>query len=126
MKVIKQCRYEEDCIAQLCPLDETIDDHIWYADEDICRSGQYKHLSWVRRQKSMRKKGATVDNGFFTKKMLECMHAASKKTKGINPDILREGKITPEAWISNHTKQKDHAVSLRHTTPLPEQGSLLQ
>ena len=28
----------------------------------------------------------------------------TKTTKGINPDIIRVGKITPEVWIRNHTK----------------------
>jgi hypothetical protein len=87
-------------------MDESINDHSWYPDEDVCKSGQYRHLPWIRRQKSMRKKGATVDNGFFTKKMLECLGRVTKTTKGINPDILRVGKITPEVWIRNHTKRK--------------------
>ena len=51
----KECRYGEDCIAQLCPMGDSIDDHSWYPDEDVCKNGQYRHLSWIKRQKSMRK-----------------------------------------------------------------------
>ncbi len=86
IKDISECKHFESCDANLCPLDEDLDACVWYPDENACRSTRFAKLQWIRIQKRLKKYGAKVDNGYFTRKMLEKMYAVSAHTKGINPD----------------------------------------
>lgn len=103
--VIESCKFFEHCEAQLCPLDELIGDKVWYADEDVCCSGKFKHLDWIKRQKSLRRHKGTAEQGLFTKTMLEQLGRITTKTKGINPDK----KKTAETWVEQITKRKAKA-----------------
>ena len=86
MKNINECKHFDTCDATLCPLNEDLDSCVWYPNEQVCRATKFARLQWVRIQKRLRKYGAKVDNGYFTKKILEKMYAVSARTKGINPD----------------------------------------
>ena len=93
VKVIYECSSYEECSAPLCPLSEELDDCVWYPDEEICVSRKFRGLHWLRRQKSLKKHKATVDNGFFTRKILDKMQRCSKTTIGINPDSRKAMKL---------------------------------
>ncbi len=86
IKNISECKHFNGCEAPLCPLHEDLDSCVFYPDEGVCRSTKFAKLQWIRIQKRLRKYGAKVDNGYFTKKILEKMYAVSARTKGINPD----------------------------------------
>ena len=82
-----QCRLFEDCEAPLCPLDKDCLEHrLWYPDEEICRARKFQSLPWLRKQKKIAKLGLTVDDGFFTVRMLNSIQAITKGIKGANPD----------------------------------------
>ncbi len=45
------CRLYETCSAPLCPLDRaSLQNGIWYPDEEICRSRTFGNLTWIRQQ----------------------------------------------------------------------------
>ena len=89
----RECSSYEKCEAPLCPLSEELDYCVWYPDEEICVSRKFASLHWIRRQKSLRKHKATVDNGYFTRKMLDGIQRCSKTTMGINPDSRRAREL---------------------------------
>ncbi len=101
----EQCRYKETCEAQLCPLDENLDDYVFYADEAICKNPEYSGLRWINRQRALRKNKKTEDIGFFTKKMLEVLGRVTRKTKGIDTRLENQGKATAE-WIQRCLRKK--------------------
>ena len=47
----------EKCNAPLCPLDPVIKARIWWADEEICRSRKHGQHRWIRKQRSIQKRG---------------------------------------------------------------------
>lgn len=102
-EIIESCKFYENCDAQLYPLDKTIGDKVWYADEDVCCSGKFKHFDWIKRQKSLRKRKGTVEQGLFTVAMLSSIGRITTKTKGVNPDK----KKTVATWVAQkiHKKQ---------------------
>lgn len=107
-ETMEDCKYYENCEAQLCPLDELIDNNVWYPDEDVCCSGKFKHLGWVKRQKSLRRHKGTSEQGYFTKKMLEQLGRITTKTKGLNSDK----KKTADAWVAQKIHKKAGKLKL--------------
>ena len=103
-----ECKHEKNCAAQLCPLDKDIDSYVWYADEEVCCNGQFKHLDWVKRQKSLRKHKGTPDQGYFTKAMLSSVGRITTKSKGVNPDK----KKTSEAWVARMMRKKQKRLKI--------------
>lgn len=94
IKDISDCKHFTSCEAPLCPLHEDLDSCVWYPDEGVCRLTRFAKLHWIKRQKSLRKHRATVDNGYFTRVRLEKMYACSAHTKGENPDSRKNMKWT--------------------------------
>ncbi len=107
IKNISECKHFEGCYATLCPLHEDLDSCVWYPDEEVCRLTKFKSWHWIKRQKSLRKHKATVDNGYFTRKMLDNMYACSARTKGENPDSRKNMK-----WVDPYVDTK--------TDPMPK------
>ena len=52
-----ECTSYDGCNAPLCPLDPGIDLRIWYADEPICRSHTHGKRRWIRKQRSIVRRG---------------------------------------------------------------------
>ena len=89
----EECNLFEECEAPLCPLQEnTIKHGIWFADEGICRAKRFQTLPWIKKQKKIVKQGLTVDDGFFSVRMLETIQVVTKNLKGADPDNINSEK----------------------------------
>lgn len=82
----KQCSLFDECTAQLCPLESDLAYHLWYPDEQVCRSRKFSKLSWLKTQKKIAKLKLSPDIGYFTVDMLELINRVSRGIKGTNPD----------------------------------------
>ena len=51
-----ECLRFNHCSAPLCPLDEGINDRIWYHDEEVCRAQRFNKRRWIRKQCSIQKR----------------------------------------------------------------------
>lgn len=90
--------YERGCAAELCPLDPTIDKHVWYVGEQVCPRKEYAKLDWIRTQRKMNRAGISPDY-YFTKRMIDAVSRVTKGLKGVSPE-------TPQAeaaWIKSRT-----------------------
>ena len=61
------CTLYENCIAPLCPLDQSSLGGIWYPDEEICRSRTQGNPPWMKAQRKLSRVAA---GGYFTVEML--------------------------------------------------------
>ena len=95
------CPSYDVCAAPLCPLDQqSLDNGIWYLEEDICR--KQKQGRWVQVQKRINKRFGTGDRGYFTLAMLKACARVGKLLKGLDPDAKNlVGKEA--AWIKAHS-----------------------
>lgn len=98
-----ECKNYEECEAPICPINEkgTIY-HIWYPDEEVCRSREQQRLPWVRKQKRIAKLGLGSDIGFFTVKMLNSVARISRGMKGADPDDIDS---VPK-WLSQRVERQ--------------------
>ena len=99
---IEDCPSFRQCEAPLCPVYEHLSEVVWYSDEPVCRSRQFKH-HWLRVQKRIARRVHDVDAGYFTVKMLESITAVSSKTKGIDPDRRASEKV----WVGKRVKKSE-------------------
>jgi hypothetical protein len=53
----ESCPSFESCSAPLCPLDQDLEKRIWYAGEEFCRSRKFGQHRWVRKQRSIQRRG---------------------------------------------------------------------
>ena len=98
-----QCTIFDTCEAPLCPLDkESLEQGLWYPDEEVCKARKFQTLPWVRRQKRIQKLGLGYDAGFFTVRMLEAIKAIGKGLKGANPD----SPDSEESWLKVRTGER--------------------
>ena len=83
----EQCKLfkDKDCEAPLCPLEDN-PLRIWFADEWVCRARKFQSLPWIKKQKRIVKLGLTIDDGFFTVKMLNSIGRLTRSIKGADPD----------------------------------------
>lgn len=107
----KECRYKEACEAQLCPMDEDIDNYVFYADEEVCKNMKFRNLHWINRQMALRKKyKKSSDIGCFNKGMLEVLGRVTHKTRGLK--VTQSGEQTPEDWVRTYRKKKSSRVQV--------------
>lgn len=96
-----KCRYFDECSAPMCPMCESLEQAVWFADEEICRLREVP--DWVKRQRKIAKTGVTADAGCFTLPMLEQHCYTSNKIKGITPEAAGEEKKEAEKdWLNRH------------------------
>jgi hypothetical protein len=94
--------------APLCPMRQTTVEHgRWYADEQICKARKFQNLPWIRKQKRIAGLGLTVDDGFFTVRMLNSIQATAitKNLKGADPDYL----ISELNWLEQRAEKRASA-----------------
>ena len=92
------CPSFEGCKAPLCPLDKSLyQGAIWYTDEDVCATKEFRSLNWVRKQRKLKK---ARRKGFFNLEMLEAL--GNKTVDGIDPDSNQ----TVEAWVRERTRRR--------------------
>jgi hypothetical protein len=65
--------------------DATRDTAVWFKDEEICGSLQFRKETWRIAQRKIAKKATNVDT-YFTMAMLNAVGMVCKGIRGINPD----------------------------------------
>jgi hypothetical protein len=86
MKEKVDCQKYEECSAPICPLEKnSVDNGIWYADEEICQVRKCQRLPLIMKQKLVAKAGASNDK-YFTAEMLLSKKQIRKGIEGIDPD----------------------------------------
>lgn len=104
----KLCNLFEPCEspeAPLCPLQqESVANGIWYGNEPICRSKKFQELAWIKKQKKIASLKLTEDDGYFTTRMLNCLHTNSitSKLKGADPNSPEP----EDEWISARNRRQ--------------------
>ncbi len=98
----EECQRFETCGAPLCPLDqESLENGIFYASEEVCTRQGLK-LLWLRNQRKIARKTKDPDIGFFTINMIDRRIKISKAIKGIDPDRPDEEKLLLNRWFRLH------------------------
>lgn len=110
------CPRFEDCSAPICPLQQnTIDDGIWYPDEDICTAKRFQTLPWVKKQKAITKAKDPEDR-YFTVEMLGVIKQVRKGIEGISPgQPIEEATRAEKRWIA---EKRDGRVIANKTAEL--------
>ncbi len=75
--------------APLCPIrEDTVKYGIWYGDEPICQAAKFQTLPWIQKQKLLSNLGMTIDDGFFTVRMLNTIRSTliNRNLKGASAD----------------------------------------
>ena len=122
----KECIRFDSCSAPLCPLDEnSLNNGIWYFDEEICHLREFCHLPWIRNQKKIAKKARDYDS-YFTLRMLEqnCMIKAG--ITGIDSETPLDAVEREEKkWLNNQPvkkelSQQEREAQLKHLKKMRE------
>ena len=125
------CLNWKECGVPICPKDSrSTDKSVWFPGEAVCplRRGI---PTWVRIQRRLAKalKLPVTDNekvrheyGFFSAKMLQCIHKVTDATRGANPDS--EGSET--RWLAARATPEEGANTTitrkrRELTPMAKQ-----
>ena len=97
-----QCHLFETCEAPLCPLQaNTVENGVWYADEEICRTRKHHSLQWIKKQKRIVRLGLTSDIGYFTVEMLNAIQRVTRNTKGADADVVH----SKQQWFKSRSKE---------------------
>jgi len=95
------CGLYEECIAPLCPIDQSSLKGIWYPGEEICRSRTHGNLTWVRAQRKIYRAKAT---GYFNLAILNSIRTIRKGITGLDPNA--EEKPQLRRWLELHEKKR--------------------
>jgi len=99
----KNCKYFNTCNAQLCPLDEeSLENCIWYSNEDICKLQGAGKLLFIKQQKKLKRKCKYIDT-YFTYSMLN-KNTRIGNTKGLDPNKPEGPQL--KKWLKNHKEIK--------------------
>jgi hypothetical protein len=80
---MQECPSYEKCEAPICPLDDSSKDiALWYPDEEICGSMQFRKEKWRIAQRKIAKRAIDRDT-YFTKPMLEVATKVTPHIKGV-------------------------------------------
>jgi len=88
-------------------MDADVERRLWYPDESVCRNNRFNNLTWIMRQKSLKRGRGTVDQGLFSVSMLSKLNRISKKTNGRNPDSNLQ---TLDWWMGKYTRKEASPV----------------
>ena len=96
--LLQKCETPE---APLCPLrEDSVSYGVWYPNEAVCQAERFQHLPWIKNQMRIANLGLTIDDGYFTVRMLNSLQATAltKRLKGADPNC-------PDAeptWFQQH------------------------
>jgi hypothetical protein len=96
------CTLYEECVAPMCPLDQSSLKGIWYPDEDICRSRVHGNLPWMKAQRKLVRVSAV---GYFTVEMLRRLIVIRQGITGLDPDLPEEPQL--RAWFQKRAGRQD-------------------
>ena len=101
----KNCKSSERCSAPLCPLDAvSLENGIWYPDEEICVNREFNSLDAIKNQKKIAKR-AKSSSTLFTFKMLSRNCVIGSGISGIDSD--KDDCVEQEKqWIRKHHEKK--------------------
>jgi len=104
---MSKCSSFNKCSAPLCPLDPEISRRIWYADEPVCISARFGKHRWIRKQRSIQRRGTkswqnrpvTYDQLFKASRPREI---SEDRRKGLSDRLrkIRENRLSHKT-ISN-------------------------
>jgi len=101
--VKSDCPSFDNCNAPLCPLDpSSLDNGVFYADEEVCRGKKFQSLPWIRTQKKIARLGLTIDDGYFSHRMLTSIRVVTKNLKGADPDDFD----SEEKWLKERLEKR--------------------
>ena len=104
----RRCKHYEYCDAPLCPIDpKSLENGVWYADEEICRARGYQGLRWIRVQKRIaRLHQKHPVRGYFTVEMLNQIDRVKPGLHGLDPDkpVDKEFRAWMRAFTRGRTK----------------------
>jgi len=81
------CSSFEGCKAPICPMDNSFNQAVWYADEDICKSYKYRKEHWRKIQVRVKRVNTiTPVDGCFSLYMLEGIKRVMRGIAGKNPN----------------------------------------
>ncbi len=104
-KIRKMCPKYEGCSAPLCPLDvNSLQNIIWYPDEEICKFKPFGGLLFIRNQRKIANKTGDVTK-YFTYDMLNRKFIIKKGITGLDPD--KEERLQLKKWFKSHPEQKE-------------------
>ncbi len=121
----ESCPFYDRCESQLCPLDPSKGQRIWYTEEGPCINPEYRDELSVINQKKLSKKHA---QGYFIFDMLNRDIIIRRGIQGIDPDmpesVDRRGQRAVDSlyrerelsWLSDHpelTKEQREKMKLR-------------
>ncbi|MBN1382572.1 MAG: hypothetical protein JXA41_12930 [Deltaproteobacteria bacterium] len=96
------CRLSEECVAPLCPLDESSLRGIWYPGEKICPSRTYGKLPWLKAQRKVARVTAT---GYFTVEMLSRLVIIRDGITGLDPNLPEEPQL--HSWFQKRADKQE-------------------
>ncbi len=86
MNPMENCKqYLTGCNSQLCPLDNSPGERIWYPDEDICTARAIVKPVWVKTQRKIARRAEDRET-FYTIRSLCQVQRVTGKVKGMSPD----------------------------------------
>jgi len=123
----QECKRYDTCSAPLCPMDDqSLQNGIWYPDEEICHNQAYRSLTWIKNQKKIAKKACPVGIGprkkgydsygvgsygagamdrYFTLKMLDRNIVIRKGIEGLDPDHDEAYQL--RRWLKAHPEKRE-------------------
>lgn len=103
----EECPSFEKCEAPLCPLDDNVNDGIWYPDESICKAwGMSMKYPWIRMQKKIAR--TTRDQSkYYLLRMLKQNCIVGRGMVGLDPDKERSEEWQLERWLNAHPQKKE-------------------
>ena len=93
------CKYFRVCGAPMCPMDEKLQNRVWYPSEEICRNREYLNLQLIKTQKKIAKKTRNKD-GYYTFEMLNRNIRVTAAIKGLDPN--KEDEVEKKRWFKIH------------------------
>jgi len=91
---------------------DSVSHGIWYPKEAICRGKRFKDLPWIKNQVRIANLGLTIDDGYFTVRMLNSLQATNfnKNLKGADPNCLD----AESTWLQQRPEKKTSVHQKKH------------
>ena len=129
----KDCKYFNECSANLCPLDPELKLRIWCPEEngpdEICKNREFAGLQFIRTQRKIARatRNRTEErDDYFTFEMLNRDIVVRSGVQGIPdpPDTVKD----PEKWYSEKERkwiEGHHEISRTRSDILRQRGKRL-
>jgi len=96
------CRLSEECVAPLCPLDESSLRGVWYPGEKICPSRTHGNLPWLKAQRKVARVAAA---GYFTVEMLSRLVVIRDGINGLDPNLPEAPQL--HSWFQKRAVKQE-------------------